>query len=80
MVINQLQFNSEMLTRKSPSVLAVETTLSHFAIITYMVEPDGLRTHVHERFELDCITSRDGTKKALISIAWILLPSRRKTR
>lgn len=57
-----------MLTRKPPSVLTVETTLSHFAIITYMVEPAVLRTHVHERFELDCITSRDDTQKALISV------------
>ena len=33
-----------------------------------MVEPENLRPHVHERFELDCITAEDGTQKALISV------------
>ncbi len=68
MGMNQLQFNSEMLTRKPSSGLTVETTLSHFAIVSYMVEPEALRPHVHERFELDCITTREGTQKALISV------------
>ena len=51
MIINQLRFNSDILTRKPPSSFDAETTLLHVAIITYMVEPDVLRTHVHERFE-----------------------------
>ncbi len=66
--MNQLRFNAEMLTRRPCSALTVETTLAHFAIITYMVEPEVLRTHVHERFELDCITSPEGARKALISV------------
>ena len=68
MTINPLKFNSEMLTRKRPSGLDVETTLAHFAIITYMVEPAVLRPHIPERFELDCISAPDGRRKALISV------------
>lgn len=63
-----LRYNPEILVRKPPSGLNVETTLAHFAIITYMVEPEALRPHVHERFELDCIPSPDGSQKALISV------------
>ncbi len=66
--MNPLRYNPEMLIRKPPSGLDVETTLAHFAIITYMVEPEALRPHVHERFELDCIPSPDGSQKALISV------------
>ena len=62
-----LHFNSSVLARRPTSGLDVETTLSHFAIITYMVEPDALRVHTHDRFKLNCITARDGTQKALIS-------------
>lgn len=39
----------------------VETTLAHFAIVTYMVDPQVLRGLVSERFDLDCITLADGT-------------------
>jgi len=66
--MNQLQFVPEILAKKTPSGLDVETTLSHFAIITYMVDPAVLRTHLHERFEPDCITLPDGTQQALISV------------
>ena len=66
--MNLLKFTPEMLTRKRPSCLDVGTTLVHFAIITYMVEPAALRSHIPERFELDCITAPDGTSKALISV------------
>ncbi|WP_420643683.1 DUF2071 domain-containing protein [Candidatus Leptofilum sp.] len=62
-----LKFTPEMLTRKRPSRLDIETTLAHFAIITYLVEPDALRRHIPKRFELDCITAPDGTQKGLIS-------------
>lgn len=66
--MNPLQFTPELLTRKSTSGLDVETSLAHFAIITYMVEPAVLRSHIPERFALDCITAPDGTQKALISV------------
>jgi len=63
-----LRFNAEMLSKIAPSGMDVQTTLAHFAIVTYMVDPDILRTHVHERFELDCITASDGSQMALISV------------
>jgi len=63
-----LKFTLEILTRRPPSGLDVETTLAHFAVITYMVEPDALRAHVHRRFELDCITGPDGRQKGLVSV------------
>lgn len=48
--------------------LDVETTLANFAIVTYCVEPEALRKHVHERFELDCILCADGKQRALVSV------------
>jgi len=57
-----------MLTRKPPAGIDVETTLAHFAIITYMVDPAALCPHLHERFEPYCILAPDGTAKALISV------------
>ena len=63
-----LRFTTDMLTKKPPNGFDVETTLAHFAIITYMVDPAVLRPHLHPRFELDCILAPDGTEKALLSI------------
>lgn len=57
-----------MLAGKRPSGLDVETTLAHFAIVTYLVKPAALRPHIPERFALDCIAAPDGTQKALISV------------
>ena len=45
--MKRLQFEPEMLTKRPATGLDVDTLLSHFAIITYLVEPDLLRTHVH---------------------------------
>jgi len=66
--MENLYFSTELLTRRKPSGLDVETTLAHFAIITYMVNPKLLRPLIHERFELDCIITPEGEEKALISI------------
>ena len=63
-----LKFDSELLTKRLPSGIDVETTLANFAIVTYFVEKSALRPHVHERYELDCVTAPDGTQKALISV------------
>lgn len=51
-----------------PSGLDVKTTLLHFAIITYLVEPEALRPHVHDRFELQTITDQTGARRALVSV------------
>ncbi len=66
--MHPLRFSPALLAKRPPTGIDVETTLAHFALITYMVEPDALRAQVHERFELDCITGPDGTRKALISV------------
>jgi hypothetical protein len=64
-----LRFDSDRLHRQPPSgLLTVETTLAHFAIITYLVDPAALRPHVHPRFELESIQLADGEPKALISV------------
>lgn len=60
--------HSSLPLRTPTSGIDVVTTLAHFAIVTYAVEPAALRKHVHERFELDCITRSDGTRQALISV------------
>ncbi|MGK0219978.1 MAG: hypothetical protein ACI9HE_003485 [Planctomycetota bacterium] len=57
------------LARKPPTGgIDVETTLADFAIVTYCVEPQALRKHVHPRFELDCIQCADGEWRALVSV------------
>lgn len=53
--------------RRTPSGIDVVTNLAHFAIVTYCVDPDALRRHVDERFDLDTITV-DGTEQALVSV------------
>jgi hypothetical protein len=66
--MEQLQFEPHLLAKPKRSGLNIETTLRHFAIITYMVEPSELRPLIHDRFQLDCITAEDGSTKALISV------------
>ncbi|MFT7617152.1 MAG: hypothetical protein ACI97A_000786 [Planctomycetota bacterium] len=65
--MNEISFNQEMLTKKTPGLFDVETTLAHFAIVTYYVDPESLRVHIDERFEPDCVETPDG-KKALVSV------------
>jgi len=66
-LMDTLRFTDELLTRQMPSGMDVDTTLSHFAIVTYMVAPDALRSHVHSRFELD-IVNQDYPDTALVSV------------
>lgn len=46
----------------------VEAELGHFAIVTYAIDPARLRPLVDERFELDCVTDREGRLRALVSM------------
>ena len=62
-----LTFTADLLTRKPPSGIDVDTTLAHFAIITYLVDPDVARPHIHPRFQLDCI-ERNGREYGLLSV------------
>ncbi len=66
--MSEQAFTADMLTKKRPSGIDAETTLAHFAIVTYCVDPGLLRPHLHERFEPDCISLEDGAQKALISV------------
>ena len=52
--------------------MAVETTLLHFAIVTFSVDPERLRSHLHPRFEPDCIVDADGGSRALVSAVTFL--------
>ena len=62
-----LTFSNELLSRRPPRGIDVDTTLSHFAIITILVEPEIARRHLHARFELDLIEI-NGQEWALVSV------------
>lgn len=62
------RFTEELLTRPPTSGLDVVTTLKHFAIVTYAVEPDRIRPHLHPRFEVECFKDRSGRLKGWVSI------------
>ena len=68
MASEPLRYTPELLSRPPLSGIDVVSGLEHFAIVTYAIPPERLRPHVHERFELDCITGADGEPKALISM------------
>lgn len=53
--IETLAFSDDLLSRKPPTGINVDTTLAHFAIITYLVNPDTVRQQIHPRFHLDLI-------------------------
>ena len=57
-----------MLQRPDVGGIDVVTTLEHFAIITYTLEPDRLQSHLPARFEPVCVRLADGTVKALLGV------------
>jgi len=65
--MQSLSFTDDLLTRKRPSGIDVDTTLAHFAIITYLVDPEVARSQIAPRFHLDCI-EWEGGKYALLSV------------
>lgn len=65
---NPLRFTPELLERPKISGIDVISTLEHFAIITYLVDPQILASHIHQRFEVVCIRSSDGTPRGLVSV------------
>ena len=72
MALADLRYTPGLLTRPAPRGLAVETTLDHFAIVTYRVDPAALARHLHPRFEPTCI-DEDGTgRSALVSVVTFL--------
>ncbi len=61
--IEQLRFTRELLQRPSPRGFAAETTLQHFAIVTYWADPSRLKQLIHPRFEPVCLAA-DGRSGA----------------
>jgi hypothetical protein len=72
MSIEDLRFTPRLLSTPPLRGLAVETTLQHFAIVTYAVDADRLRTHLHPRFEPDVVEIDAGPPRALVSVVTFL--------
>jgi uncharacterized protein YqjF (DUF2071 family) len=68
MPIEDLRFTPILLKKPVPRGLAVETTLQHFAIVTYWVDPSNLRKHLHPRFEPVCLAVNGSARQALVSV------------
>jgi hypothetical protein len=64
--VADLCFTDSHLTRPVASGIDVTTTLRHFAIITYDVDPERLARHLHPRFVPDCVAIPE--ERALISV------------
>jgi uncharacterized protein YqjF (DUF2071 family) len=72
MQTEDLRFTSNLLRRPAPHGLAVETRLHHMVSVTYAVDPDTLRGHLHRRFEPDCVSLDRGGLTALVSVVTFL--------
>jgi len=72
MSIEDLRFTTRLLTKPPVRGLAVETTLQHFVIVTYWVDPSNLRKHLHPRFEPVCLAADGRSRKALVSVVTFL--------
>ena len=71
-LIEDLRFTRELLTKPIPRGLTVETTLQHFAIVTYWVDPSRLRQLIHSRFEPVCLAVNGRLRRALVSVVTFL--------
>jgi Uncharacterized conserved protein (COG2071) len=70
--IESLRFSPDLLTKPAPRALTVETTLQHFAIVTYWVEPAALRKHLHPRFEPVRLPVDGKASRSLVSVVTFL--------
>ena len=68
MQLDHLRFTPQLLTKPPTGGIDVVTTLQHFAIISYLVEPQNLRPHIPDRFELVTLDVGDGRNQAIISV------------
>jgi hypothetical protein len=66
--LDRLQFTAALLSRPEPGRSGAETTLQHFAIVTYYVDPTLLKRHLHPRFEPLRVAGPDGAARGLISV------------
>jgi hypothetical protein len=67
-MMESLRFTPELLTPPPAGGIDAITTLRHFAIVTYCVEPEALRPYIHPRFALETITDEAGHTWALLSV------------
>jgi uncharacterized protein YqjF (DUF2071 family) len=72
MSINDLRFTRTLLSKPVPRGLDVETTLHHFSIVTFWVDPSNLRKHLHPRFEPVCLAAAGQPRRALVSVLTFL--------
>ena len=70
--LGDLRFTSERLERPPSNRWCAETTLHHFAIVTYLVDPESLRRHLHPRFEPDLLEHGPAAGKAVLSVVTFL--------
>ena len=63
-----LRFAEELRERPAVGGIDVEAQLRHFAIVTYAVDPQRVRPHVHPKFDLDCFNDCDGAPKVWVSM------------
>lgn len=66
--LSRLTFDATHLTRPPLRRRDVVANLGHFSIVSYAVDPERVRPHVHEQFDLDLIDGLDGRPKALVSM------------
>jgi uncharacterized protein YqjF (DUF2071 family) len=72
MAIEDLRFTSALLSRPMPKGWAVETTLEHFAIVTYRVDPVTLQKLLHPRFRPVCLADGPGSRYGMVSVVTFL--------
>jgi Uncharacterized conserved protein (COG2071) len=68
MECNRPKFTADLLARPPLSRWDVVTTLDHFAIVTYAIDPKRLRPYLHPRFEIEMFPSAEGEPKAWVSM------------
>ena len=68
MRMQPLRFTDKLLARREPGPRDALATLAHFAIISYAIDPERVRPHVHPRFELDTFVNSPAGPRALVSM------------
>jgi len=71
-MIEDLRYSPRLLTKPVLRSLSAETTLYHFVILTYWVDPSNLRKHLHARFEPVCLSANGRSSRALVSVVTFL--------
>lgn len=66
--VEDLRFTPVLLAKPPPRGMAVETTLRHFVMLTYWVDPARLRKHLHPRFDPVALATAGNAPRSLISV------------